>query len=180
MRPGLVGAALLSAVLLVAGCSSGGGSTASSPSPSASSPSASSPSASSAASATVCPEVAALRSSLSELAHISFSSNALTKLKTDLGNVRDNLTALHETAGTEWSAQINALIRGAQQAGQDAEQPGQPVQRDRRRQGGVHRPGRGHRRGQQPAGRGQRALPGSEPQPVRIKEHHDGALSQHQ
>jgi hypothetical protein len=98
-----MGAALLSAALLAAGCSSGG-STASSPSPSASSPSASS-----AASATVCPKVAALRSSLSELAHISFSSNALTKLKTDVGNVKDNLTALHETAGTEWSAQINAL-----------------------------------------------------------------------
>jgi hypothetical protein len=53
--------------------------------------------------------VAALRSSLSELAHISFGSNALTKLKTDVGNVRDSLTALHETAGTEWSAQITAL-----------------------------------------------------------------------
>ena len=53
--------------------------------------------------------MAALRSSLSELAHLSFSSNALTKLKTDLGNVKDSLTALHETAGTEWSAQITAL-----------------------------------------------------------------------
>jgi hypothetical protein len=104
-----MGAALLSAALLAVGCSSGGGSAASSPSPTASSPSASSPSASSAASATVCPKVAALRSSLSELAHISFSSNALTKLKTDVGNVRDSLTALHETAGTEWSAQITAL-----------------------------------------------------------------------
>lgn len=103
-----MGAALLSAALLVAGCSSGGGSAASSASPATSSSSAA-PSASSAASATVCPKVAALRSSLSELAHLSFSSNALTKLKTDLGHVRDNLTALHETAGTEWSAQITAL-----------------------------------------------------------------------
>jgi len=109
MRAGPVAAALLSAVLLVAGCSSGGGSAASSPSPGASSPSASSPSASSAASATVCPKVAALRGSLSSLTHLSFSSNALTKLKTDLGNVRDDLTALKETAGTEWSAQITAL-----------------------------------------------------------------------
>jgi hypothetical protein len=99
-----MGAALLSAALLVVGCSSGGGSAASSPSAGASSPSASS-----AASATVCPKVAALRSSLSELAHLSFSSNALTKLKTDVGNARDSLTALHETAGTEWSAQITAL-----------------------------------------------------------------------
>jgi hypothetical protein len=104
MRPGLIGAALLTAPLLAAGCSSSGGSAASSASPTASSPSASS-----AASATVCPKVAALRSSLSELAHIGFGSNALTKLKTDVGNVRDSLTALHETAGTEWSAQITAL-----------------------------------------------------------------------
>jgi hypothetical protein len=104
MRPGLIGAAPLTAALLAAGCSSGGGSAASSASPAASSPSASS-----AASATVCPRVAALRSSLSELAHISYSSSALTKLKTDVGNVKDNLTALHETAGTEWSAQITAL-----------------------------------------------------------------------
>ena len=103
-----MGAALLSAALLVAGCSSGGGSAASSASPATSSSSAA-PSASSAASATVCPKVAALRSSLSELAHLSFSSNALTKLKTDVSNVKDSLTALHETAGTEWSAQISAL-----------------------------------------------------------------------
>jgi hypothetical protein len=103
-----MGAALLSAALLVAGCSSGGGSAASSASPATSSSSAA-PSASSAASATVCPKVAALRSSLSELAHLSFSSNALAKLKTDVSNVKDSLTALHETAGTEWSAQISAL-----------------------------------------------------------------------
>ena len=103
-----MGAALLSAALLVAGCSSGGGPAASSASPATSSSSAA-PSASSAASATVCPKVAALRSSLSELAHLSYSSNALAKLKTDLGNVRDSLTALHETAGTEWSSQISAL-----------------------------------------------------------------------
>lgn len=109
MRAGLLGAALLSAVLLAAGCSSGGGTAASTPSPTASSPSASSPSASSAASATVCPKVQAVRSSLSELAHISFSSNALTKLKTDVGNLKDSLTALHATAGTEWSSQITAL-----------------------------------------------------------------------
>jgi hypothetical protein len=107
MRAGPLGAALLSAVLLAAGCSSGSGSGAS-PSPSVSSSSAA-PSASSAASATVCPKVQALRSSLSELAHISFGPNALTKLKTDLGNVKDSLTALHETAGTEWSSQITAL-----------------------------------------------------------------------
>jgi hypothetical protein len=108
MRAGPVAAALLSAVLLVAGCSSGGSSAGRSASPATSSSSAA-PSASSAASGTVCPKVDALRASLSSLAHLSFGSNALTKLKTDLGNVKDSLTALHETAGTEWSSQITAL-----------------------------------------------------------------------
>ena len=61
--------------------------------------------------------MAALRSSLSELAHLSFSSNALTKLKTDLGNVRDNLTALHETAGTEWSAADHRAVRALSKLG---------------------------------------------------------------
>jgi hypothetical protein len=109
MRAGPLAAALLSAVLLAAGCSSGGGTAASTPSPTASSPSASAPSASSAASATVCPKVQALRTSLSDLAHLSFGPNALNKLKTDVGQVKDSLTALHETAGTEWSGQITAL-----------------------------------------------------------------------
>ncbi len=108
MRAGPLGAALLSAVLLLAaGCSSGSGSGASS-SPGVASSSAA-PSASSPASATVCPKVQALRTSLSDLAHLSFGPNALNKLKTDLGNVKDSLTALHETAGTEWSGQITAL-----------------------------------------------------------------------
>ncbi len=102
MKAGLIGAALLSGVLLAAGCSSGSGSGAS-PSSSAA------PSASSAASAVVCPEVAALRASLAELAHLSFGPNALTKLKTDLGKVKANLVALHGTAGTEWQSQISAL-----------------------------------------------------------------------
>ena len=117
MRPGPlgaapIGAALLSAVLLVAGCSSGYGSGAS-PSPTASSPSAvtssAAPVASSAASATVCPKVQALRSSLAELTHLSFGPNALNKLKTDFSQVKADLAALHDTAGTEWSSQITAL-----------------------------------------------------------------------
>jgi hypothetical protein len=103
MRAGLIGAALLSGALLGAGCSSGGGSGASP------SPSASPPSASSAASGVICPEVAALRASLSELSHLSFGPNALNKLKTDLGKVKANLVALHDTAGTEWSGQITSL-----------------------------------------------------------------------
>jgi hypothetical protein len=107
MRPRPIGAALLSAVLLTAGCSSGAGSGAS-PSPTAATSSAA-PTVSSAASATVCPKVQALRASLAELTHISFGPNALNKLKTDFSQVKADLTALHETAGTEWSSQLTAL-----------------------------------------------------------------------
>jgi hypothetical protein len=104
MRAGLadtaLGSAMLGAALLsAAGCSSGGGSAASSPSPS--------PSA--AATTAVCRDVAALRTSINELGHISASPNALGKLKTDVANVKANLAQLHSTAGTEWRAQINAL-----------------------------------------------------------------------
>lgn len=107
MRAGPVSAALLSVALLATGCSSGAGSGAS-PSPTVATSSAA-PTASSVASATVCPKVQALRASLADLAHLSFGPNALNKLKTDLGKVSDSLTALHDTAGTEWSSQITAL-----------------------------------------------------------------------
>lgn len=107
MRAGPISAALLSVALLATGCSSGAGSGAS-PSPSVATSSAA-PTASSVASATVCPKVQALRASLADLAHLSFGPNALNKLKTDLGKVSDSLTALHDTAGTEWSSQITAL-----------------------------------------------------------------------
>ncbi|HEY9240715.1 MAG TPA: hypothetical protein VIP48_01945 [Streptosporangiaceae bacterium] len=110
MRPGPwgaapIGAALLSAVLLAAGCSSGSGSGAS-PSPT---PSATSAAASPTATSVVCMNVAALRASLAELGHISVGPNALDKLKKDLTVVKDNLAAVKESAGTEWSAQIDGV-----------------------------------------------------------------------
>jgi hypothetical protein len=98
MRARLIGAALLSA-LLIAGCSSGAGSGAS-PSPTPSSPTASS---------VVCQNVAALRTSLHELSHLSFGPSALNKLKTDVTAVKNNLVAVKESAGTEWSSQISGL-----------------------------------------------------------------------
>jgi hypothetical protein len=106
MRARLIGAALLSAALLVAGCSSGGGSAASSASPSTPATSAA---ASPTASSVVCQNVAALRASLSELSHLSFGPNALDKLKKDVTAVKDNLVAVKESAGTEWSSQISGL-----------------------------------------------------------------------
>jgi hypothetical protein len=95
MRARLIGVAVLSAALLAAGCSSGGGSTASSASPTGTS--------------VVCQNVTALRASMAELGHLSYGPNALDKLKKDLTAVKDNLVAVKESAGTEWSSQISGL-----------------------------------------------------------------------
>ncbi len=98
MRAGLAGACLVAAaVLLGTGCSSGGSTAASSPSPSAS------------ASSAICPDVAALRQSISQLGHLGAGSDALAKLKTDVANVKTNLDHLRTTAGTEWKTQIDGL-----------------------------------------------------------------------
>jgi hypothetical protein len=96
MRAGLAGVVLVAAVaLLGAGCSSGGSSAASTPSPSPSS--------------AVCPDVAALRSAMAQVGHLSASGNALDKLKTDVTRVRADVTRLRTDAGAEWKTQIDEL-----------------------------------------------------------------------
>ena len=96
MRAGLAGACLVAAIaLLGAGCSSGGSTAASSPSPSPSS--------------AVCPDVAALRSAIAQVGHLSASGNALDKLKTDVTQVRADVTRLRTDAGGEWKTEIDAL-----------------------------------------------------------------------
>jgi hypothetical protein len=87
------------AVLLGTGCSSGGSSGGSS---AASSPS-SSPS------AAVCTDVAALRSALAQVGHLSATGDALDKLKTDLNRVRADLVRLRTVSGGEWKTQIDEL-----------------------------------------------------------------------
>jgi len=57
----------------------------------------------------VCQNVTALRASITELGHLSYGPNALDKLKKDLTAVKDNLVAVKESAGTEWSSQISGL-----------------------------------------------------------------------
>jgi len=89
---------VVAAVLLGAGCSSGGSSAASSPSPS------SSPSSSAA-----CPDVAALRSAMAQVGHLTASGDALDKLKTDLTRVRADVARLRTDAGGEWKTEIDAL-----------------------------------------------------------------------
>jgi hypothetical protein len=86
---------VVAAVLLGTGCSSGGSAAASSPSPSPSS--------------AVCADVAALRSAMAQVGHLSASGNALGKLKTDLTRVRADVTRLRTAAGSEWKTEIDAL-----------------------------------------------------------------------
>ncbi|MGI8449787.1 MAG: hypothetical protein ACR2MP_21935 [Streptosporangiaceae bacterium] len=96
MRAGLAGVVLVvAAVLLGTGCSSGGSPAASSPSPSPSS--------------AVCPDVAALRSAMAQVGHLSASGNALDKLKTDVTRVRADVARLKTDAGAEWKTEIGAL-----------------------------------------------------------------------
>lgn len=100
MRAGLAGVVLVTAaVLLGTGCSSGGSSGGSS---AASSPSSSPSSA-------VCPDVAALRSALAQVGHLSATGDALDKLKTDLTRVRADVTRLRTDAGGEWKTEIDEL-----------------------------------------------------------------------
>ena len=93
------------AALLGAGCSSGGSSAGSTPSGGSSA--ASTPSAS--PSSAVCSDVAALRSSMAQVGHLSATGNALGKLKTDLTQVRADVARLRTDAGAEWTAQIDEL-----------------------------------------------------------------------
>ena len=96
MRAGLAGACLVAAVgLLGAGCSSGGSSAASSPSPSPSS--------------VVCSDVAALRSAIAQVGHLTASGDALDKLKTDVTRVRADVARLRTDAGAEWKTEIDEL-----------------------------------------------------------------------
>ena len=53
--------------------------------------------------------MAALRSAVAQVGHLSVSSNALDKLKTDVTQIRADVARLHADAGDEWKAQIDAL-----------------------------------------------------------------------
>ena len=110
MRGGLASAAILASALLVAGCSSSDGSVGGSPPPSTPATSPAAPvTTPPTASAAVCHDVDALRTSLGQLGNLSYGPNALSKLKTDLTKVKDNLVTLRGTAGTAWRTQIDAL-----------------------------------------------------------------------
>jgi hypothetical protein len=91
----LVAAAVLLGTSCSSGGSSGGSSAASSPSPSPSS--------------AICPDVAALRSAMAQVGHLSASGDALDKLKTDLTRVRADVVRLRTDAGGEWKAEIDEL-----------------------------------------------------------------------
>ena len=61
------------------------------------------------ASSAVCADVAALRSSVAEIGHLSANASALAKLKTDVARIRANLDTLRTEASSQWHAQIDAL-----------------------------------------------------------------------
>jgi len=57
----------------------------------------------------VCADVAALRSSVAEIGHLSANASALDKLKTDVARIRANLDTLRAEASSQWHTQIDAL-----------------------------------------------------------------------
>jgi hypothetical protein len=57
----------------------------------------------------VCTDVAALRSSMAQVGHLSATGNALGKLKTDLTQVGADVSRLRTDAGAQWKAQIDEL-----------------------------------------------------------------------
>jgi hypothetical protein len=96
MRAGLAGVVfVVAAVLLGTGCSSGGSSATSTPSPSPS--------------PAVCTDVAALRSAMAQVGHLTASGDALGKLKTDLTRVRADVARLRTASGGEWKTEIDEL-----------------------------------------------------------------------
>jgi hypothetical protein len=98
-----VTAAVIVLMMLTAGCGSGSGSSAAStPSPAASSTTA-------AANALICQDVAALRTSLTNLTHVKVGSGATDALTADLKDVKAKLTTLAGDAGGQWNAQISGL-----------------------------------------------------------------------
>lgn len=97
LRTAAVGAGLS---LLVAGCGSGGGSTAGG---------SASASASAASTSAICQDVTALRSSLSQLQHISVGPTAVSDAKTNLAAVKAKLATLTADAGSQWKVQTSAL-----------------------------------------------------------------------
>lgn len=53
--------------------------------------------------------MAALRSAMAQVGHLSASGNALDKLKTDLAEVRADVARLRTDAGGEWKTEIDEL-----------------------------------------------------------------------
>ena len=105
-------AVLLSSIaLLAAACSSAHGSTGSSASASASSPAL--PTATSAAtpqaSGKLCQDLASLRTSLNQLAHLNPATTTTTQISNDLSNFKGELTALRKDAAGRYSTEINAM-----------------------------------------------------------------------
>jgi hypothetical protein len=149
-------AVALGAGLLAVACSSGS-TPASGTSPSGT-PSASA-SATPTATTLVCQDAADLRTSLHNLTHSKVSTGGVTELKSNLAQVRTDLTSLTTDAKGQWQTQTTALkaaLDKLQTAISDLSSS--PPQREHggRRSG---RPRRGRYRWREPAHRGQHEMP---------------------
>ena len=99
---------LVAGVLLATGCGSSG-TTSGSASSSASGSASSSVSATAAGNTKLCQDVAALRTSLSKITHVTVSRGAANTLTADVKDVQAKLTTLATDAGNQWRSQITAL-----------------------------------------------------------------------
>jgi hypothetical protein len=97
-----IAAVVLGAGLLTAACSSSSTTT-----PPPSSPPAASPAAT--ANAALCADADALRTSLSNLTHISVGKNSADQIKSGIANVKKTLTGFTTQAKGEYQAQTGAL-----------------------------------------------------------------------
>jgi hypothetical protein len=98
----------LGTALLVAACSSGSSSSGAAGAPAASATS-SSASAAPSANAALCQDVAALRTSVSNLTHISVSKDAVNEIKSNLADVQSKLNTLTAHARGQWHSQTTEL-----------------------------------------------------------------------
>jgi len=128
-RSRLTGAAAALAIggaALIAGCSSSSspGSASSSTAPATTVPATTSPSVTVTASAAACKHIDSLRSSLSNLTHLTLNASAATQIKTDLSNVASQLAALKNEPGASAFAaeasQLNAALDQVKSAAQHA------------------------------------------------------------
>jgi hypothetical protein len=95
--------------MLVVACSSGSSSSGAASTPATSAAASSSAPAAPSANAALCQNVAALRTSISNLTHISVSKGAVNEIRSNLTDVQSKLNALTAQAHGQWHSQTAEL-----------------------------------------------------------------------